>query len=124
MADQTDPEVLQILGSQARQYPLVDLVFAEGRLVLLEPELPQPIRDIHRRHAPMIRTRLSVLRFRLTGCGKMPPAIKTVIPAVAKRRAGIQKPLKCLDSRFRGNDETSSNIASFPAVGEFFSTLL
>jgi hypothetical protein len=54
----------------------------------------------------------------------MPLRSKTVIPAVAKRRAGIQKPLKCLDSRFRGNDETSSNIASFPAVGEFFSTLL
>jgi hypothetical protein len=49
---------------------------------------------------------------------------KTVIPAAAKRRAGIQKPLKCLDSRFRGNDDKSSSIASFRAVSEFFRTLL
>src|ERR1700746_1001190 len=49
---------------------------------------------------------------------------KTVIPAAAKRRAGVQKPLKCLDSRFRGNDDKSSSIASFRAVSEFFRTLL
>jgi len=40
MADQTDAEILQILGGQARQYPFVDLVRAERRLVLLEPERP------------------------------------------------------------------------------------
>src|SRR5215472_5282641 len=51
MADQVDAEILQVLGCQARQYPCVDLVRAECRLVLLEPELPQPARNIHRRHA-------------------------------------------------------------------------
>ena len=39
MPDQADAEILQILGRQARQYPFVDLVRAERRLVLLEPEL-------------------------------------------------------------------------------------
>jgi hypothetical protein len=29
---------------------------------------------------------------------------KIVIPAAAKRRAGIQEPLMQMDSRFRGND--------------------
>jgi hypothetical protein len=56
MPDQTDAEILQILGGQAGQYACVDLVRAERRLVLLEPELPQPIRDIHRRHVPVIRS--------------------------------------------------------------------
>jgi hypothetical protein len=41
--NQADAEILQILGRQARQHPCVDLVRAERRLVLLEPELPQPI---------------------------------------------------------------------------------
>src|ERR1700730_15114129 len=45
--DQTDAKILQVLGGQARQYPCVDLVCAERRLVLLEAEPPQPIRDIH-----------------------------------------------------------------------------
>jgi hypothetical protein len=48
MSNQGDPEILQILGCLARQYPFLDLVRPERRLVLLEPELPQPIRDIHR----------------------------------------------------------------------------
>ena len=50
MPDQIDAEILQILGRQARQYRCVDLVRAKHRLVLLEPEFPQPIRDIHPRH--------------------------------------------------------------------------
>jgi hypothetical protein len=44
MADQCDAEILQIIGGQARQHPFVDLVRAERRLVLLEPELAQPRR--------------------------------------------------------------------------------
>jgi hypothetical protein len=35
---------------------------------------------------------------------KRPRPFQFVIPAVAKRRAGIHNPLKCLDSCFRGND--------------------
>jgi len=45
---QVDAEILQVFGRQASQYPCVDLVRAECRLVLLEPELTQPIPDIHR----------------------------------------------------------------------------
>src|SRR5713226_6951085 len=52
MPDQADAEILQILGRQARQYPRVDLVRAERRLVLLEPKTAQPFRDIHRPHLP------------------------------------------------------------------------
>ena len=59
MPDQVDAEILQVFGRQAPQYPCVDLVRAECRLVLLEPELPQPICDIHRRHA------VTLLRIRL-----------------------------------------------------------
>jgi hypothetical protein len=64
MADQTDPEILQILGGQARQDLRIDLVRAERRLVLLEHELAQPIPDIHRRHAVNDTGAGSVLRFR------------------------------------------------------------
>jgi hypothetical protein len=35
----------------------------------------------------------------------MPTASKSVIPAAAKRRAGIHKAWNWLDSRFRGNDD-------------------
>jgi hypothetical protein len=35
MPDQGDAEILQILSRQARQYPIVNLVRAERRLVLL-----------------------------------------------------------------------------------------
>src|SRR6266852_341904 len=52
MANQADAEILQILGRQARQYPRVDLVRAERRLVLTEPKTAQPFRDIHRPHLP------------------------------------------------------------------------
>jgi hypothetical protein len=48
MPDQGDPEVLQILGRKARQHRAVDRIFAERRLVLGEPETPQPFCDIHR----------------------------------------------------------------------------
>jgi hypothetical protein len=51
MPDQGDAEILQILGGQGRKHPFVDFIRAERRLVLLEPERPQPFSDIHRRHA-------------------------------------------------------------------------
>ena len=54
MADQADAEILQIVGRQVRQYRCIDLVRAEGWLVLLEPEPPQPFRDIHCRNALVI----------------------------------------------------------------------
>src|SRR6266446_8008075 len=81
MPDQTDAEVLQILGRQARQYPCVDLVRAERRLVLLEPEAPQPFPDIHRRHAPSSDDR-SVLRFR-GDCQSVNPFAESSIDIIA-----------------------------------------
>lgn len=47
MADQGDVEILQVRGCQARQNQAVDRVFAKGRFVLVEPETPQPIFNIH-----------------------------------------------------------------------------
>jgi hypothetical protein len=38
MPDQRDAEILQILGRQARQYPCVDLVVAEGRHIALKAQ--------------------------------------------------------------------------------------
>jgi hypothetical protein len=69
MAHQADAEILQVLGRQASQYPCVDLVLAEGRLVLGEPETPQPFCDIHRplsrsanyRPNPLERTRIKLI---------------------------------------------------------------
>ena len=54
MPDQGAAEILQILGGQARKHAFIDFIRAERRLVLLEPERPQPFPDIHRRHASMI----------------------------------------------------------------------
>ena len=47
MADRGDAEILQILGGQCRQYGAIDIIAAENRLVLFEPEPPQPPRDVH-----------------------------------------------------------------------------
>jgi hypothetical protein len=38
------------------------------------------------------------------GAEKVMRSPEFVTPAAAKRRAGVQKQLKSLDSRFRGND--------------------
>jgi hypothetical protein len=50
---------------------------------------------------------------------KNPLRVEAVIPAVAKRRAGIQKRLKCLDSRFRGNDDEDLGMP-FPCCRRIF----
>jgi hypothetical protein len=47
MPDQGDAEMLQVIGRQAQQQRCVDLVFAEHRLVLFEPQPAQPRRDFH-----------------------------------------------------------------------------
>ena len=47
MADQGDAEMLQILGRQLRQHFAIDLVVAERRRVLFEPQPPQPRRYVH-----------------------------------------------------------------------------
>jgi hypothetical protein len=47
MPDQGDAEILQILGRQARQDPLVDLVLAERRHIALKAQILQPRRYVH-----------------------------------------------------------------------------
>jgi hypothetical protein len=50
VADRADPETDKIVGRQLRQQFRVDVVLAEGPLVLLEPQASQPNRDVHRNH--------------------------------------------------------------------------
>jgi len=47
MPDQGDAEILRILGRQARQDPLVDLVVAERRHIKLKAQILQPRRYVH-----------------------------------------------------------------------------
>ena len=46
MADRHHADLPEILRGEARQYPSVDLVGAERRLVLLEPEITKPCRNV------------------------------------------------------------------------------
>jgi hypothetical protein len=47
MADQSNAEILQILGGQSRQYSCIDLVVAERLFVPLQPETVEPCRYVH-----------------------------------------------------------------------------
>jgi hypothetical protein len=47
LSDKSDAKVLQIFRRQTRQDRVVDLIFAEGRLIFFEAEFPQPISDVH-----------------------------------------------------------------------------
>ena len=47
MPDQGDTKILEILGRQARQHSLVDLVVAEGRHIALKAQILQPCRYVH-----------------------------------------------------------------------------
>jgi hypothetical protein len=49
MPHEVHAKVLEVLGSQLRQYSLVDRIVAECLLVLLQPETVEPGRDIHAR---------------------------------------------------------------------------
>jgi hypothetical protein len=45
-------EILQVFGSQLRQYLAGDIIPAERRFVALKAKLPEPIADIHRASSP------------------------------------------------------------------------
>src|SRR4029077_13625777 len=47
MSDKSDAKILQVLSRQPRQDRVVDLILAEGRLILFETKLPQPTSDVH-----------------------------------------------------------------------------
>src|SRR6516164_6856527 len=59
MADRHHAHLPEILGRQAGQYPFVDLVGAERRLVLLEPESAEPCRNVHARLPDAVNAALS-----------------------------------------------------------------
>jgi hypothetical protein len=47
VTDRGNAEILQVLGRQGRQHGAVDVVVAEHRLVLLQPETVEPCRNVH-----------------------------------------------------------------------------
>ena len=47
MPDQGDTKLLEIIGRQARQDSLVDLVIAERRRIALQAQILQPCRNVH-----------------------------------------------------------------------------
>ena len=47
MTNRTDADFLQVLLGQAPQDPLVNLVLAEGDLILFEAQAPQPACHVH-----------------------------------------------------------------------------
>ena len=47
MSDDNEAKVLQALGRQTRQDLLIDLVFAERRLIPLKTKAAQPIPEVH-----------------------------------------------------------------------------
>ena len=47
MTNGTDADFFQVLLGQVREDPVVDLVIAEGRLVLFETQAPQPDHNVH-----------------------------------------------------------------------------
>ena len=49
MSDNTDAQILQVVCRQTRQDRLVDLIFAECRLIPFEAKAPQPTPDVHHR---------------------------------------------------------------------------
>jgi hypothetical protein len=52
MAYRADPEISKIFGRQAPEHIAVNVVLAKRRLVLFEPEFPQPACDVHVRPRP------------------------------------------------------------------------
>src|SRR6266496_1009618 len=59
MSDNTDAQILQVVCRQTRQDRLVDLIFAECRLIPFEAKAPQPTPDVHHR-APTLARRVIV----------------------------------------------------------------
>ena len=49
MSNEANSKVLKIIGSQLQQYRGIDRIVAKRLLVLLQPEIVEPRRDIHRR---------------------------------------------------------------------------
>jgi hypothetical protein len=58
------PEILQVFGRELGQRLTIDFIIAKGRLVAFEPELPQPIRNVYRRHALTIPATASFSQYR------------------------------------------------------------
>ena len=83
MSDDNDAKVLQVLGRQTRQDLLIDLVFAERRLIPFKTNAAQPIPEVHdgvadtcpgRSHAVSLR-HLSMAAGLRTGEGTAAPSL-------------------------------------------------
>src|SRR5262245_49634781 len=55
MPDNTDAQILQVVCRQGRQDRLVNLIFAECRLVPFEAKAPQPTSNVHYRVLTLAR---------------------------------------------------------------------
>ena len=71
MADQSDPDIPEVLGGQARQHLGVNRAVAKRRRILFETQPAQPIGDIKRHRQPSLV--LSVARRRQFGVGSCGP---------------------------------------------------
>jgi hypothetical protein len=78
MADRRDAKIPQILGRQARQNLHVDRILAEGRLVLREPQPPEPLRDLHRR--PSFGLNITRIEEKRTRSASMLPLLGSAPP--------------------------------------------
>jgi hypothetical protein len=86
VSDDNDAKVLQVLGRQTRQDLLIDLVFAERRLIPFKTNAAQPIPEVHdsvlitrrygpgRSHAVSLR-HLSMAAGLRTGKGAAAPSL-------------------------------------------------
>src|SRR4029079_448360 len=57
MPDKSNTKILQVLRRQTRQDRVIDLVLAEGCLIMFEAKLPQPTSEVH--GAPLVPTAAS-----------------------------------------------------------------
>src|SRR6516162_1159404 len=74
MSDNTDAQILQVVCRQTRQDRLVDLIFAECRLIPFEAKAPQPTPDVHHRALTLAADAPHPLAL-LRACRERPPAV-------------------------------------------------
>src|SRR5271166_4246190 len=72
MADGGDPQIAQILGGQPPQDRIVDVIVAESRRVLCEPQSAQPLGNIERHGRSLPR---GVARLATSGVHRENPAV-------------------------------------------------
>jgi len=97
MADRHHADLPEILGRQAGQYPFVDLVGAERRLVLLEPETAEPCRNVHARLPDAVNAALSPY-FNLSLCANTRWAVAAEVIRLRCASQGAYVPARDLET--------------------------